>query len=128
MNEPTNWREELEDYLHDAKRFYSDGQKGGTIKATEQEIKDEFIHFIESVEQSARTDAVAQHDAKWHPINERYQMENKHGAVQALEELSEEIVKMHDNYQGDDSSDYGSSRAMAREILSLLTAKLKAYE
>ena len=62
---------------------------------SESELHKSLKSFIRSLIRSAEERAVAEHDAKWHPINKKMEMENCHEAVsQREDEILREVEKM----------------------------------
>lgn len=74
--------------------------------------------------------AVAEHDAKWHPINDKFQMENEHIRADALAsyraELREKIEKLDLSKIDDDSTT--QLKAIILSLLSPNEDKLKPRE
>lgn len=91
MNTPREWEEEFED------RFVgnSDPNWMPELHRLLEKDREEIKSFIRTIEDKVREDAVREHDAKWHPINENFTMENCHSAVkEAIEEERERMRKL----------------------------------
>lgn len=114
MNTPREWEEEFEE-------IWKPLVKHNPVTLADKLVVDawngkrtQLKSFIRTILDKAREDAVREHDAKWHPINENFTMENCHSAVeQAVEEERERVRKLVDGQKYDEDEEDLGAEAIA---------------